>query len=101
MRQQGRGAVTRQSVAGTPQGPCTNVLHLGLLGRCADCSSKQPPMRTLRLLALIGVVVSCHLDKLFNGGGGGPPAGLNGTPVGLTFSPLPPRARAGGPVGGK
>jgi hypothetical protein len=56
-------------------------------------------MRTLRLLALIGVVVSCHLDKLFNGGGRGPTAVSNGTPVGLTFSALPAGARAGSPIG--
>jgi len=57
-------------------------------------------MRTLRILALIAVGVSCHLDKLLNGGGGTARPLSHGTPVGLVFSSLPRAPRAGplGPV---
>jgi hypothetical protein len=57
-------------------------------------------MRTLRILALIAVGVSCHLDKLLNGGGGAVQPLSKGTPVGLAFSSLPRAPRAGplGPV---
>src|SRR5205807_1276699 len=46
-------------------------------------------MRTLGIVALIATVVSCHLDKLLNAGGGAPPTS-HGTPVQLTVAPGPP-----------
>src|SRR5256885_6415648 len=66
----------------------------------AVIASAKPTMRTLRILALIAVGVSCHLDKLLNGGGGTARPLSHGTPVGLVFSSLPRAPRAGplGPV---
>ena len=55
-------------------------------------------MRTLRIVALTATVVSCHLDKLLNAGGGAPPTS-HGTPVQLVFAPVPRSARAGQPIG--
>jgi hypothetical protein len=55
-------------------------------------------MRTLGMLALIATVVSCHLDKLLNAGGGAP-ATSRGTPVQLVFATVPREARAGRPIG--
>jgi hypothetical protein len=54
-------------------------------------------MRTLGILALIASVVSCHLDKLLNAGGGAPPTS-HGTPVQLVFAPVPKSASAGRPI---
>ena len=55
-------------------------------------------MRTLGIVALIATVVSCHLDKLLNAGGGAPPTS-HGTPVQLVFANAPRGARAGLPIG--
>ncbi len=55
-------------------------------------------MRTLRIVALTATVVSCHLDKLLNAGGGAP-ATSHGTPVQLMFAAVPRGARAGRPFG--
>ena len=55
-------------------------------------------MRTLGIPALIATVVSCHLDKLLNPGGGAPPTS-HGTPVQLMFAAVPRGARAGRPIG--
>src|SRR2546430_2356902 len=55
-------------------------------------------MRTVRIVALTATVVSCHLDKLLNAGGGAPPTS-HGTPVQLVFAPVPRSARAGQPIG--
>src|SRR5437763_2672998 len=55
-------------------------------------------MRTLRIVALPTTVVSCHLDKLLNAGGGAP-ATSHGTPVQLMFAAVPRGARAGRPFG--
>ena len=68
--------------------------------RCADCSAEtlMNKMKGLRILALVAVGVSCHLDKLLNGGGGGARPLSNGTPVGLMFSSIP-RAPHAGPLG--
>jgi hypothetical protein len=54
-------------------------------------------MRSLRILALIAVGVSCHLDKLLNGGGGVHRLSTS-PPVALVFSTLPHAPRAG-PLG--
>src|SRR2546430_6437867 len=56
-------------------------------------------MKALRILLLIAVGVSCHLDKLLNGGGGGASPVSTGAPVGLVFSRLPSSPRAGRPIG--
>src|SRR2546421_3939858 len=56
-------------------------------------------MKALRILVLIGLGVSCHLDKLLNGGGSAASPPSNGTPVGLAFSRLPSSPRAGQPIG--
>ncbi len=56
-------------------------------------------MKALRILMLIALGVSCHLDKLLNGGGSGASPPSNGTPVGLAFSRLPSRPLAGRPIG--
>ena len=55
-------------------------------------------MKALRILALIAVGASCHLDKLLNGGGGRARPPSNGTAVALVFSSLP-RAPRAGPLG--
>ena len=55
-------------------------------------------MKALRILALIALGVSCHLDKLLNGGGGIARPLSQGTPVGLVFSSIP-RAPHAGPLG--
>jgi hypothetical protein len=54
-------------------------------------------MRSLRILALLAVGVSCHLDKLLNGGGGVHTLSTS-PPVALVFSSLPHAHRAG-PLG--
>ena len=56
-------------------------------------------MKALRILALIALGVSCHLDKLLNGGGGRASPPSNGTPVALVFARLPSSPRAGQPIG--
>ena len=56
-------------------------------------------MKALRILMLIALGVSCHLDKLLNGGGSGASPPSNGTPVGLAFSRLRSSPRAGRPIG--
>jgi len=66
--------------------------------RCGDCSNHRL-MKALRILILIALGVSCHLDKLLNSGGGGASPTSNGTPVGLVFSRLPSSPRAGQPIG--
>src|SRR3989454_3199006 len=54
-------------------------------------------MRTLYPVALAALVVSCHLDKLLNGGGGnGPPS--EAAPARVAFSSRPSSARAGEPI---
>ena len=55
-------------------------------------------MKALRIVTLIVLGISCHLDKLLNGGGGASPVS-GGAPVGLLFSPLPSNPRAGRPIG--
>lgn len=55
-------------------------------------------MRGLRIFAVLAVGVSCHLDKLLNGGGGGVHTLSTNPPVALVFSSLPHAPRAG-PVG--
>src|SRR5437763_15131595 len=55
-------------------------------------------MKALRILALIAVGASCHLDKLLNGGGGRARPPSHGTAVALVFSSLP-RAPRAGPLG--
>ena len=56
-------------------------------------------MKPARILALLALVVSCHLDKLLKDGGGGASPASNGTPVGLAFSSLPHAPSAGRPLG--
>src|SRR5438876_570513 len=54
-------------------------------------------MRTLYPVALAALVVSCHLDKLLNGGGGnGPPS--EAAPARVAFSSSLSNARAGQPI---
>ncbi len=54
-------------------------------------------MRTLYPVALAAFVVSCHLDKLLNGGGGnGPPS--EAAPVRVAFSSSLSNPRAGQPI---
>ena len=53
-------------------------------------------MKTLPVLAL-ALIASCHVDKLFTGGGNGPPLS-HGTPVGLAFNMRPGQAREGEPL---
>src|SRR6266496_578635 len=65
--------------------------------RCADCS-KHGAMKALRIVTLIALGVSCHLDKLLNGGGSAASPVSNGTPVALMFSRQPSSPRAG-PIG--
>ena len=55
-------------------------------------------MKTLHVLALAPLVVGCHFDKLFSGGGTGPPLS-HGTPIGLAFRAGPGPARVGEPLG--
>ena len=55
-------------------------------------------MKTLHVLALAPLVVGCHFDKLFSGGGTGSPLS-HGTPTGLAFRAGPGSARAGEPLG--
>jgi PKD repeat protein len=54
-------------------------------------------LKTLHLLALVPLVVGCHFDKLFSGGGNGPPLS-HGTPVALAFNAAPEQAHAGQPL---
>ena len=56
-------------------------------------------MKALRTVAVIAFTVSCHLDKLLNGGGGVGRPLSTGTPVGLVFSALPRAPQAGRPLG--
>ncbi len=56
-------------------------------------------MRIARCLSLVFLVVSCHLDKLLQGGGGGASPASNGTAVRLAFSRLSSTPRAGRPIG--
>lgn len=56
-------------------------------------------MKPARILALMALVVSCHLDKLLKDGGGGASPASNGTPVGLAFSSQPHAPSAGRPFG--
>ena len=56
-------------------------------------------MKALRILALIALGVSCHLDKLVNGAGSPASPPSHGTPVGLVFSRPPSGPRAGRPIG--
>src|SRR2546422_117416 len=54
-------------------------------------------MRTLYPVALAALVVSCHIDKLFNSGGGnGPPS--QAAPARVAFSSSLGNARAGQPI---
>src|SRR5207247_3810763 len=54
-------------------------------------------MRTLYPVALAALVVSCHIDKLFNSGGGnGPPSPA--APARVAFSSSLANARAGQPI---
>src|SRR5436309_4056750 len=54
-------------------------------------------MRTLYPVALAALVVSCHIDKLFSGGGGnGPPS--QAAPARVAFSSSLGNARAGQPI---
>src|SRR3989441_888196 len=53
------------------------------------------PMKALSLLALVALVVSCHLDKLLTGAKT-PPS--DAPPPGVASSPRPTGARAGGPT---
>src|SRR5437867_10352478 len=54
-------------------------------------------MRTLYPVALAALVVSCHIDKLFNSGGGnGPPS--QAPPARVAFSSSLGNARAGEPI---
>ena len=55
-------------------------------------------MKALRIVTLIALGVSCHLDKLLNGGGSAASPVSNGTPVALMFSRQPSSPRAG-PIG--
>src|SRR5438876_995817 len=59
-------------------------------------------MKALRIVTLIALGVSCHLDKLLNGGGSAASPVSNSTPVALMFSRQPSSPRAGpiGPVQG-
>jgi len=55
-------------------------------------------MKALRIVTLIALGVSCHLEKLLNGGGSAASPVSNGTPVALMFSRQPSSPRAG-PIG--
>jgi len=54
-------------------------------------------MKTMLVLGLVPLVVSCHVDSLFTGSGNGPPLS-HGTPASLAFSARPGPARAGQPL---
>ena len=53
-------------------------------------------MRTRSLVALFALAAGCHLDKLTESGGGGPPT--QNPPAQLAFASLPATARAGDPI---
>src|SRR2546430_17196713 len=55
-------------------------------------------MKTICVLALGGLAVGCHLDKLLGGSGGGSPPPSHGTPVGLAFTEQPRTVQAGQPI---
>src|SRR5882672_10469499 len=64
--------------------------------RCGACSAAGQ-MKTFCALALVPIVVSCHLDKLLSGAGGKPPPS-QAPPARVVFSTSLYSTRAGEPI---